>query len=147
MKIQAKDELHLVGYRITAPIAELSTKVPEANERMLARLDEVDGRADEYLLSVALGVENGSYTQFVGVEVDPDAEAPGEMEKLEMSAARWVHFAHHGPAEEIGNSIGTMRQWADHNDQPTEHVFVISRPLDGDGPIDLLVRLSDVDPE
>jgi predicted transcriptional regulator YdeE len=141
MKIKTRDELHLVGYRITAPIEELSTKVPEANERMLASLDEVDGRTGEHLLSVTLGVEDGIYTQFVGVEVEADAAPPQDMERLDLPAARWVHFAHHGPAEGIGSSIYTMRQWADQNEHPTEHVFVAFHPLEGDGPVDLLVRL------
>jgi predicted transcriptional regulator YdeE len=143
MKIQIKNELHLVGYHVIAPIEELSTKVPEANERVRARLDEVDGRTGEHLLSVTLGVEDGIYTQFVGVEVEPDTAPPQEMEKLDIPAARWVHFAHHGPAEGIGSSIGTMRQWAAENEQPTEHVFVIFHLLEGDGPIDLLVRLDE----
>ncbi len=141
MKLQTRDELHLVGYKILAPMEELSTKVPEANEHLLARLDEVDARTGEHLLSVTLGVEDGIYAHFVGVEVEPDAAPPQDMEKLDIPAARWVHFAHHGPAEGIGGSIYTMRQWADENEQPTEHVFISFHPIEGDGPIDLLVRL------
>jgi predicted transcriptional regulator YdeE len=141
MKLSIRDPLHLVGYKIIAPIEELSTRVPEANERLLERLDEVDARTGEHLLSVSLGVEDDVYTQFVGVEVEADAEPPEKMDKLELPSARWVTFTHHGPAKDIGSSLYTMRQWADQNEQPTEHVFVEFHPLEGEGPIDLLVRL------
>lgn len=143
MKIRVQDDFHLVGYAIDAPMDELSTKIPAANKRLRAELDEVEGRTDERLLNVTLGVEGGIYRQFVGVEVEPDAEAPAEMQALELPAARWVHFAHHGPVTEIGNSIGTMRQWAADNEQPTEHVFITCHPLDDDGPVDILVRLAE----
>jgi predicted transcriptional regulator YdeE len=142
MKLKNRDALHLVGLYVIAPIEELSAKVPAANERMLARLDEVDGRTGEHLISVSLGVEDDVYTQFLGVHVQADAEPPQGMETLELPSARWVQFTHHGPAQGIGSSFYTMRQWADRNDHPTEHVFVEFHLLEGDGPIDLLVRLS-----
>ncbi len=141
MKLRIRDALHLAGHYVVAPIEELSEKVPEANEQVVERLDEVDGRTGEHLLSVSLGVEDGVYTQFVGVEVEADAEPPAGMDKLDLPSARWVQFTHHGPVEGIGSSLYTMRQWADQNDHPTEHVFVEFHPLDGDGPIELLVRL------
>lgn len=147
MKLRIRDAFHLVGYYVTAPLEELSTRVPEANERLLAQLDQVSGRTGEYLLSVSLGVEDGVYTQFVGVEVEADAEPPEGMEKLDLPSARWVQFDHHGPVQGIAGSIGTMRQWADENEHPTEHVFVSFHPLEGDGPVELLVRLRQASPE
>lgn len=143
MKLRIKDAFHLVGYQVTAALEEISMPVSEAKERMLKRLDEVSGRTGEHLLSVSLGLDDGLYTQFIGVKVeaDADAELPEGMEMLDLPSSRWVQFAHHGPVESIAGSIATMRQWADENDHPTEHVFIVFHPLEGDGPIDLLVRL------
>ncbi|QDG54656.1 hypothetical protein FIV42_29115 [Persicimonas caeni] len=146
MKLRIRDAFHLVGFYVTAPLEEISSRVPEANERLLDRLDEVDGRTGEHLLSVSLGIEDGVYTQFVGVEVEADAEPPEGMETLDLPSARWVQFSHHGPVEGIAGSIGTMRQWADENEHPTEHVFVVFHPLDDEGPIELLVRLRQPSP-
>lgn len=141
MDLRIRDAMHLVGYYVVAPLEELSTKVPEANRRVRERLDDLDGRTGEHLVSVSLGVEDDIYTQFAGVEVAADTEAPEGMEKLVLPSARWVAFTHHGPVQAIGSSFYTMRQWAEQNEHPTEHVFVEFHPLTVDGPIELLVRL------
>ena len=141
MKLEFRDAMHVAGYYVVAPLEELSAKVPAARERVLERVPEVDGRTGEHLLSVSLGVEDGVYTQFVGVEVEAGASRPEGMERLDLPSARWVRFDHHGVVQDIGSSFYTMRQWAEQNNHPTEHVFVEFHPLDGEGPVELLVLL------
>ena len=136
------DALELVGLYVVVPMAELSTAVPAANRELLSRYESIEGRCGRHLLDVSLKVEEGIYTQFVGVEVQPDAPTPEGLERLHLPRQRWLHLTHRAPVTEIGTSFGAMRAYGEAHNLPTEHVFLEFHPLQGDGPVELYVRLA-----
>nr|WP_230467775.1 cupin domain-containing protein [Lujinxingia vulgaris] len=136
------DALDLVGLYVVVPMAELSTAVPAANRQLLERYERIEGRCGRHLLDVSLKVEEGIYTQFVGVEVHPDAPTPEGLERLHLPRQRWLHLSHRAPVTEIGTSFGAMRAFGEEQRLPTEHVFLEFHPIDGQGPVELYVRLA-----
>ncbi len=101
----------VVGLRVRAPFAGLSTAVPAAWREVFSRADELGFRLDAGFVDCSLGEEDGVYTELIGVRAPAGARPPDGLEVVTLPAATYAALEHHGSLEAIAASYGVLERW------------------------------------
>lgn len=112
MKIITHDKIDVVGIKVNADWQGLHTKMPEAWEKFSARLNEVQYRKGDIMLDVSLDVQDGIYTQLIGVETERMSSLPVGMVSVTIPQQQYLTYRHEGPVQDIAASFGKMYEWA-----------------------------------
>jgi predicted transcriptional regulator YdeE len=110
-EIKSLNRLSIVGFKVEATWEELHRKMPKAWQILRRRFNEIENRKNNVMLDVSLKVEDGTYTQFLGAQVDDPGTIPEGMEFLRIPQQQYVHYRHQGPVVEIASSFGKMYEW------------------------------------
>lgn len=116
MEIIEKKSFTVVGIKVEADWQELHTKMPEMWETAKKRLTKIEKRKEDIMMDLSLEVNDGRYTQLIGIEVEKSAAVPDGMEKVSIPDQSYIHHQHKGELPAIAESFGKIYDWAEEHD-------------------------------
>ncbi|MDR9415239.1 MAG: effector binding domain-containing protein [Gracilimonas sp.] len=145
MKVVQKEAFWVIGFQVQATYDQLWNKMPEAWQDFYQSAQDIPNRKNDIYMDISFGKNQyGIYTQFIGAEItDQEAKVPKNMQKIQISAKKYLHHTHEGALKHIANSFQELYERAKEKNLQTRDfkLDIGYKPNESERPHELFIEI------